>query len=359
MHYLFLFIIIFLSACSSSKTQNTQREVDRMPMEFSELPGWEEDNHQEILPPLERTCQVYLKKSADTPLITKSNGQGRAEDWKPLCQTLITHLENNELQTKGDVKAFLETHLKPHRISMSEDSEGTFTGYYVPILRGSLHRHGLYQTPLYRKPSKGYKIPRSKIVKGAFKNKGLELVWVDDLVEAFFIQIQGSGQVQLENGQILNLGYAGENGYPYYPIGKTLLDRGILSPETINMHSIKKWLWDHPDEAESVMSLNQSYVFFKERSNDDVIGAHNVALTPRRSMAVDKNYISLGTPLWLDAQHPDTGMPRLQQLLVAQDVGGAIKGAVRGDYYWGIGEQAGNYAGRMNSTGNLYVLLPR
>lgn len=348
-------ITLFLSGCSGPEYPS----VDRLPVSFSELPGWEEERHGDILAPMEKTCRVYLKKSDRAPLITQSNGQGQAGDWKPFCRSLLSHLETQDLQTHEEAKAFLEDHLTPYQMSLAGNTEGTFTGYYVPVLRGSLHRHGLYQTPLYRKPAKGFKIPRSRIVRGTLKNKGLELVWVDDPVEAFFIQIQGSGRIRLDNGQTMNLGYAGQNGYPYFAIGKELIDRGILTPETVTMHSIKRWLWDHPQQAESVMSLNESYVFFKEQPNGDVIGAHTVPLTPHRSMAVDRNCISLGTPVWLDAQHPDAGMPRLQKLLMAQDIGGAIKGAVRGDYYWGVGDHAGNYAGRMNSVGNLYVLLPK
>jgi membrane-bound lytic murein transglycosylase A len=146
------------------------------------------------------------------------------------------------------LRQFIESELHPYRLSTSGDANGIFTGYYEPILNGSLRRHGKYQTPLYKVPGKGtnYKIPRSRIVKGALKGKGSELVWVDDPVDAFFIQVQGSGRIRLDNGREIRLGYAGQNGYPYFAIGKALLDMGELQPGHVTMHSIKKWLRAHP-----------------------------------------------------------------------------------------------------------------
>lgn len=348
---------ILLSSCSTTPKSPT---MDRVPVSFDSLPGWEEDKHLESIPALKRTCEVIAKKSNSDSMITKTNGRGSASDWKPFCKKLHHQLQKGNLDSNVQVRTFLEDNLTPHQISVSGSDTGTFTGYYVPILRGSLRRHGPYQIPLYRLPkqAKFRKLSRSKIVNGALKNKGLELVWVDDAVEAFFIQIQGSGRIELDNGHKMNVGFAGQNGHPYFAIGKALIDKGVLTPETTNMQSIKNWLWNNPRQAEKIMSLNQSYVFFKERSSGDVIGAHGVPLTPQRSMAVDRNYISLGTPLWLDAKHPHPEKGRLQRLLVAQDVGGAIKGAIRGDYYWGVGDRAGSHAGRMNSEGSLYLLLP-
>jgi len=357
----FVTTLLLAGLLSSCSTTPKTPSMDRLPTTFNDLPGWENDKHLETLPALKKTCGVIGKKSNSTEMITKSNGRGSAEDWKPFCRKLNHHLNKGKLSSHEEVRTFLEDNLKPYQISLSGNNSGTFTGYYVPILRGSLRRHGPYQIPLYRLPkqTKYRKLNRTKIINGALKNKGLELVWVDDAVEAFFIQIQGSGRIELDNGREMTIGFAGQNGLPYFAIGKALIEKGILTPETTNMQTIKRWLWDNPRQAEKIMSLNQSYVFFKERSTSDVIGAHGVPLTPQRSMAVDRNYISLGTPLWLDAQHPNPGRDRLQRLLVAQDVGGAIKGAIRGDYYWGIGDKAGSHAGRMNSQGNLYLLLPK
>lgn len=348
---LFLLFIVLLSGCS------IKPERDLTPVSFDDLPGWSRDKQLLALPALKQSCQVILKKSPTTLMVTRGNGTGQASDWFKFCKKL----KSNHFKSDRDLRQFLENNLRPYQLAADGNAEGIFTGYYEPILKGSLRRHGVYQTPLYKLPGKNtnYKIPRSKIVKGALKGKGLELVWVDDPVDAFFVQIQGSGRVRLDNGREIRLGYAGQNGYPYFPIGKALLDRGELQPGNVTMQSIKAWLRAHPRQAESIMSKNESYVFFKPMANQGgPIGSHGVPLTPQRSMAVDRSVITLGTPLWLDARHPNHSL-RLQKLMIAQDTGGAIKGAVRGDYFWGSGDKAGHYAGLMNSKGNLFVLLPR
>jgi membrane-bound lytic murein transglycosylase A len=335
-------------------------QIDRelIPVSFSTLPGWKEDHHLMALPALNQSCRVILKKSPATPMVTQADGSGQAGDWFKFCKKL----QSNRFKSHKHLREFLEATISPYQIATSGKVEGVFTGYYEPILNGSLRRHGKYQTPLYKMPGKGinYKIPRSKIVKGALKGRGLELVWVDDPVEAFFLQVQGSGRIRLDNGREIKLGYAGQNGYPYFPIGKALLDKGALPHGHITMQSIKKWLHAHPRQAESIMSQNQSYVFFKiNNTPGGPIGSHGVPLTPHRSLAIDRSFISLGTPLWLHATHPDHHKPHLKKLMVAQDTGGAIKGAVRGDYFWGSGPAAATYAGAMNAKGQLYVFLPR
>lgn len=347
-------IITLLAGCSSDQKHN----LDLIPTSFDNLPGWNQDHQLKALPALIHSCRAIEKKSDSAEMITKPDGSGKAKDWKPFCRIL----SDNHFQEDDQIRHFIESHLKLYQIALDGESKGTFTGYYIPILKGSRTRHGPYQTPLYKLPRKGinYKIPRSKIVAGALKGKGAEILWVDDPIEAFFVQIQGTGRVRLENGQEIRLSMAGQNGYPYFPIGKALIDRGILTSQTVSMQTIKKWLRENPKQAESIMSLNQSYVFFKETPwTGDVVGSQNVPLTAHRSMAVDREYISLGTPLWLVASSPTPGKHDLNQLMVAQDTGGAIKGAVRGDYYWGVGEQAAEAAGRMNSTGSLYLFLPR
>lgn len=344
---------LILAGCSTK----IERELE--PVSFDQLPGWEQDHQLQALPAMLKSCDVILKKSPCTEMITGGNGSGEARDWFRFCKQLKT----KKFKSNAQFRQFIESELHPYRLSAGGDANGVFTGYYEPILNGSLRRHGKYQTPLYKVPGKriNYKIPRSRIVNGALKGKGLELVWVDDPVDAFFIQVQGSGRVRLDSGREIRLGYAGQNGYPYFAIGKTLLDMGELQHGHVTMHSIKKWLRAHPKRAESIMSQNQSYVFFKISPTHagGPIGSHNVPLTPRRSMAVDRSFVTLGTPLWLDCTHPDHHHKRLQQMMMAQDTGGAIKGAVRGDYFWGSGDRAGYYAGAMNAKGNLYVLLPR
>lgn len=314
------------------------------------------------LPALKRSCTVLLRADATTPMLTRRCGNGFAGDWHPFCAQLL----ENPPSTDAKLRSLIQRYLKPYQASSSEGMTGLFTGYDEPELRGSRRRQGRFQTPLYRLPGARvpYKgMPRSRIVKGGLKGHGLELVWVDDPVVAFFLQIQGSGRVRLQDGRMMRLGYAGTNGCGYYAIGKALMERGVLSSGDVSRQSIRKWLRANPRQAESVMSLNKSYVFFKARDSKGLgegpVGSQGVPLTPRRSLAVDRNYISLGTPLWIDIEHPDEGAPRIQSLVVAQDTGGAIKGAVRGDLFWGCGPTADDLAGRMKSRGEYYLLLPK
>lgn len=354
--FLFVVLALFLTGCQTSL--NDTGSLDLTPVSFTELPGWNKDKILTALPAMKRSCQSLLRKDPSSSMKTHPSGQGSAGDWHPFCQRLL----DNPPNTDAELRHVIQQYLKPYQATCPNGTTGCFTGYDEPELRGSKRRHGRYLTPLYRLPGKKvrYKgISRSRIVKGALRNKGLELVWVDDPVDAFFLQVQGSGRVRLEDGSIMRVGYAGQNGCPYYAIGNALIKRGVLSPGNVSRQSIRKWLKQNPSQAEAIMSLNKSYVFFKVRQGEGPIGAHGVVLTPKRSLAVDKRFISLGTPLWVDLSHPDYGAPRIQSLVVAQDTGGAIKGPVRGDLFWGCSPEADDCAGRMNSQGEYYLLLPK
>jgi membrane-bound lytic murein transglycosylase A len=346
-------ILAFMTGCSNEQN----KKMDLIPTSYDSLPGWDNDRHGEALPALKHTCKAIEKKPDSAKMLARPNGDGQVADWKPVCRKLKDSL----LTTHEEVRNFVETHFSPYQISHNGDTLGTFTGYYIPILRGSRKRHGAFQTPLYRVPKgNARKVPRSRIVAGALKNKGLEILYVDDPIDAFFVQIQGTGRIIMEDGSEVRLNVAGQNGFPYFPIGKALLDRGYLAKGQVSMQNIRKWLQVNPRQAEEIMSLNQSYVFFKEDPwSGHVVGSHNVPLTPHRSLAVDRSYIPLGTPVWLAANHPFPERPPLQQLMVAQDTGGAIKGAIRGDYYWGVGDHAAEHAGVMNSKGQMYLFLPK
>src|SRR5262249_38543784 len=260
--------------------------------------------------------------------------------------------------------------------------DGLFTGYYEPELRGSRVRTAAYAVPLYRPPRDlvsaeaagetrvgrmvdGRLQPyysRQAIDAGALAGRGLELLWVDDPIDAFFLQLQGSGRVRLAEGGSLRVGYAASNGLPPTMIGRVLVERGELTKEAASMQVVRQWMRDHPDEATALMQMNARYIFFREIPNEGPIGALGVALTPGRSLAVDPKLLPLGAPLWLSTTYPagtpEAGQP-LQRLVVAQDSGSAIKGAVRGDLYWGSGDGALRYAGPMKQPGRLYLLLPK
>ncbi len=264
-----------------------------------------------------------------------------------------------------------------------------FTGYYEPLLDGSRQRSERFDVPLYRKPDDIIEIDlerfhdrfegqtisgrltadsfepyyeRAEIAAGALTGRGLEVVWVDDAVEAFFLHIQGSGRVRLAEGGEMRVGYAGQNGRPYYAIGRELVARGEMTLEQVSLQSIRAWLAAHPSEAHAVMAVNPSYIFFRQLDGEGPIGSLGVPLTPRRSLAVDAAHLPLGAPLWLDATAPradGSGDAPLRRLMVAQDTGGAIRGAVRGDVFWGHGAAAEAIAGRMKHPGRLWILLPR
>jgi membrane-bound lytic murein transglycosylase A len=281
---------------------------------------------------------------------------------------------------------FFEKHFRPWKVSAGRYSKGLFTGYYEPSLNGSLERHGPYQTPVHARPAdlvmvdlgmfredlKGKRIAgrvnggrlhpfedRAEIVAGKLPKESSEVIaWVDDPVGAFFLQIQGSGRIALDNGEVLRVGYAGQNGYPYYAIGRELIKRGQLTKENVSLQSIRAWLEAHPHRAAEIMNTNKSYVFFRVLDGPGPLGAEGVPLTQGRSLAVDRTKFTYGVPVWIDTQPPVKGYWPLQQLMIAQDTGGAIRGAVRGDVFWGHGERAERLAGHMKSKGEMWILLP-
>lgn len=366
--FLSVLTLLVLASCTAVQTKNSYG------IEFSQLPGWQEDRVGEVLPALKRSCAVLMKKPADAAL----GAYGKVGDWREVCEKL-------EQVGPGDAaaRAYFEKNFIVQAVTGPEGPEGLFTGYYEPELRGSTKAHGKFQTPLYAKPKdlitadlgdfkpalKGQRITgrvvgeklkpyehRASIVGGSLRKRAKVLVWVDDPVDAFFLAIQGSGRVVMEDGSVLRAGYDGANGGAYVAIGKLLADLGAVE-RPVTMDKIRSWLAAHPDRAVALMNLNPSYVFFRALKEDGPVGAQGLVLTPRRSLAVDPSFIPLGMPLWLDTKDGFGGT--FQHLMVAQDTGGAIKGAVRGDVFWGHGHEAASQAGAMQSRGRYYILLPR
>lgn len=364
---------------------------------FGDLPGWEEDDLAEALPALLASCRVLARRPLDEPVGPDALA-GTAGDWREPCA------DASRLRGAGTpaVRAFLEASFRPWAVSNRGEREGLFTGYYEPSLRGSRRRHGPFQTPLHSRPPElvevelgefredlvgrriagvvegGRLLPfhdRDAIDRGALGGRELEIVWVDDPVDAFFLQVQGSGRVVLPDGTELRLGYSAQNGHPYTAIGRELVDRGEMTLEEVSLQTIRAWLATHPEEAAEVMAVNASYVFFRRLEGPGPLGSLGVALTPGRSLAVDRTFLPLGAPLWLDAEAPlvpdevpdqvpegaeaPVGAAPLRRLMVAQDTGGAIRGPVRGDVFWGPGDRAEVLAGHMKHPGRLWLLLPR
>ena len=348
---------------------------------YGELPGWLEDHHADAVAALGRSCEVFALKP-DAAVVGTALVPMTARDWRVPCAELP------RLATADDTAArsFIEHWFRPFRIAVGSDADGLFTGYYEPLLNGARRRGGRFTVPIYRRPSElvtvelgrfredlaGKRIagvvrdgrldpfaPRARIDGGALAGRGLELVWVDDAADAFFLHIQGSGRVRLADGGEMRIGYAGANGHPYTAIGRVLIERGEIEPEHVSMQAIRRWLASHPDRAQALMSENASFIFFREIAGAGPIGTQGVALTPGRSLAVDPAFVPLGLPVWLDVTDPIDADAPLRRLMVAQDTGGAIKGAVRGDVFWGHGAHAALRAGAMKSRGTYYLLVPR
>ncbi len=354
---------------------------------FAELKGWAANDPKAALEAFRRSCVALSTRPDATPL-GGVNYAGTAGDWRQLCLA-ASAIPAEDAQT---VRAFFEAEFVPYRVTQSS-GVGLFTGYYEPQLKGSRTKHGPYQTPLYGTPAdlvnvdlglfrdtlKGQRIvgqvANGRVVpypaRADIESTGLQqakpLLYVDDPIDAFFLQIQGSGRVVLDDGSVVRAAYAAQNGRAYTAIGAVLIQRGELKREEVSMQSIRAWLTAHPEEAPRIMNANASYVFFTEQALGDPVlgaaGAQGVPLTPEASLAVDLSLHALGVPVWLEmaTPDPDPAMPDrpFERLLVMQDTGGAIRGPVRGDVYWGYSADAAAIAGRMRSEGTMTVFLPK
>lgn len=359
-----------MSAAASSPFEET---------DFRSIAGWAEADHQAALATFRRSCAEI--EATGHAFARKVAYGGTKRDWLNIC---------NRLKTAKDARQFFEAAFTPLIVRDPERPQGLFTGYYEPEAEGSLKPGGAYTVPLYATPADlvafdaktakrlgvayGRRIEgkaeayftRAEIEKGALEGQGLELVWLKDWADAFFMQVQGSGRVRLADGRVLRLGYAAKTGLPYTAIGGILVERGVLTRETASMQTIRAWMRANPKDARALMWENKSFVFFRKvEAGDPALGppgAQKVALTPLHSLAIDRSLWMFGTPVWLDTQAPrgeaGTLVP-FRTLLVAQDTGTAIKGHARGDVFWGAGEDAALTAGQMKSPGLMIVLLPK
>lgn len=355
------------------------------PVSFERLPGWGQDRASAALPAFIAGCAAMGSARSLGGGGQAAQLGGSANSWRSACNAARSVPDGDEAAARG----FFERYFQPYAIAGDGSTQGLFTGYYEPQVRGATTRGAPYLTPLIGEPHdiiqadlgafaddlKGRKITgrvqdgrflpyldRAAISQGALSGRNLELLWLSDPIDAFFMEIQGSGRVLLPDGSVIRVSYAGENGRPYVPIGRVLIDRGEIPRDQVSLQSIRAWLLAHPGDAAAVMDQNPSYVFFREvrntRADQGPSGSLGAPLTPGRSLAVDRSYLPLGAPLWLDTTDPLSGAP-LRRLVVAQDTGGAIKGPVRGDVFWGWGPDAEARAGKMKSQGTAYVLLPR
>jgi membrane-bound lytic murein transglycosylase A len=345
------------------------------PTNYAALPDWQTADMRPALAAFARSCDVMMHASPDSAV---GSYAGKSADWRDAC---------SHVRAERDARTFFETYFTPVAISAGAVRDGLFTGYYEPQLRGSRTRHEDYQTPVYGLPDdlvsvdlgkfrdalNGERIAgrieghtlvpfatRAQIDAQGVKSSRI-LFYGDDPVAVFFLHIQGSGRVVLDDGSVERVAYAGQNGQPYTAIGKTLIAQGALKRENVSLQTIRAWLLAHPDKAREVMETDASYVFFKETPLGDPAlgspGTANVPLTPEASIAVDTKVHPLNVPFFIATTTPDK--KSLHDLFVAQDTGGAIKGAVRADIFFGFGARAESLAGEMKQPGQMYVLLPK
>jgi membrane-bound lytic murein transglycosylase A len=351
--------------------------------DFASLSGWEQENFAGFFPAFQKSC-VKIARLPDTRDMGGIGIAGTAGDWKPICAAAMALPPNNDIRRR-----FFEKNFTPFQILNNQEKSGLFTGYYEASLKGSREKKPPYLTPLYLRPPelvmvdlgrfrdelKGQRIAgkvvdgnllpfpdRAGIEQGALADRELELVWVNSDIDAFFLHIQGSGLVEMEDGSLLRVGYAGQNGHPYFAIGRDLIEQGHVPREEMSMQAIRDWLEENPGQATELMQKNASFVFFRELETNGPIGAQGVELTPERSVAVDRKWLPLGVPLWLATEVAPASSPaeveKFERLMMAQDTGGAIVGPVRGDVFWGHGDYAYDMSGGMKSEGQLWILLP-
>jgi membrane-bound lytic murein transglycosylase A len=346
-------------------------------VDFDDLPDWRSADLQLSFEAFQRSANEILARGRGfdrQPVFG-----GTHQDWLEPCQKAL-------LQPR--VGSFFEEHFIPLQVRDGEKPNGLFTGYFEPEAEASRVETPDYQVPIYARPLDlvafdtdqsaacglaygrlvhGRPEPyfsREQIEKGALRGRGLEFAWLKHWEDAFFIHIQGQGRLHMTDGTTMRLAYAGKSGRAYTGIGSELVKRGELSPLTNSMQSIRAWMADHPHLKRALMWANTSFVFFREEAVTDpdlgAVGAQLVNLTPRRSLAVDRAVWMFGTPLWLATKHPpEAGGNPFNHLMIAQDTGTAIKGAARGDIYWGWGDEAAWNAGHMKSPGTLVALLPK
>lgn len=357
------------AACASPTTSSPPVAFSRslQPANWSDLPGWASDDLDAAWPGFLQSCRGMASKP-------------HGPSWKRVCELAKAHNGKNARQ-------FFEANLKPHAILAADGSpNGLVTGYYEPLLRGSRVSSASFAQPVRGVPDdlltidlsaifpelkdkrvrgrlEGNKVvpywSRAEIGARGDKLPSRTLLYVDDAVELFFLQVQGSGRVKMPDGSMVRLNYGDQNGHPYQSIGKVLIERGELKLEEASMQGIQAWARANPARLNDLLNANPSYVFFREvpNSKDGPQGALGVPLVAERSIAVDPRSVPLGAPVFLATTRPNSNQA-MNRLVMAQDTGGAIKGAVRADFFWGFGKEAGEMAGRMKQAGKMWVLLP-
>lgn len=371
-----------LSIVRSEQPDWTIPDAQLTPIPWNEIAGWGADDHSAAFDAFLASCQAITGRR-------KPDREPRPIDapLKKICREALALGP----ATAAEAREFFESRFRAVRISRQGETEGFLTGYYEPVVNGSRVPTGEFKTPVYRQPDdlisairrRGAGFPnkggalrrigkkkhvpyfdRAEIEDGALDGKGLEICWVKDPIDAFFIQIQGSARVRLEDGATLRLNYAAHNGHPYTPVGAHLVQRGLVPKKEMSMDRIRNWMASNPDEGKELRRQNRSFVFFRVaelKDHEEAVGAQGIPLTTGRSIAVDRKLHTYGTPFWIDAELPladETSKDRFRRLMIAQDTGSAIVGPARADIYFGAGAEPGKIAGRIKHPGQFVMLVP-
>lgn len=368
---------VALSSCQKNADESAaEDDVQLIKVSFSNLSGWENENFAEVIPVFAKNCeQIAKNKNAyfEAGII-----KIKTADLQAKCQKFAAL----GIKTSADMKKFIESEFAAYAVTAGEKDKGKFTSYYEAVVNASYQKTDKYRYPIYGRPDDLIEInlqdfdadlPQTRLVgrveNGKFvpyykrreiENNGIKapvLMWGDDLADIHFMQIQGSAVAKMADGSEVRIGFADSNGHKFKGIGSILIEKGYIKSGEASMPKIREWLRANPQKAKDLMAENERFIFQRVTNADGPVGAYGISLTAGRSLAVDTRYIPLGAMLWLDTMSPDKR--NLRKIVFAQDIGSAIKGVVRGDYFWGHGEQALEYAGRMNSGGKYYILVPK
>jgi membrane-bound lytic murein transglycosylase A len=354
------------------------------PLSWDELPGWDDDDHLAAYQTFRTSCKTIMAEAS-----APADGKALGNSLRRPCRIA----RKTEISDSATAQLFFEQNFVPLQISRLGQDNGFVTGYYEPVLEGSRTQTDVYDVPVYRRPSnlfvRGYaqdapdlpnkgavyrKIGRRKLVPyydraqiedGAIAGRGLEICWLKSQIDLLFAQIQGSARIRLVDGSTIRINYDAHNGYPYTPVGRILIDRGIIPKEQMSMQKIRQWMQQNPEGANEVRRQNRSYVFFRKvplSDNDEPIGAQGVPLTPGRSIAVDNSLHVYGTPFFIEGELPidsPTAKTPFHRLMIAQDTGSAIVGPARADLYFGAGADAGKISGRLRNDMTFVMLVPK
>lgn len=334
----------------------TINNVTLKKVSFEQLPGWNKSGITNSLSAFQQSCKIFFKRKPSQQVGSRLI-KIKAKDWLPACKEAVSIRRISE----EGAKAFFEKWFYPLELVKRT---GIFTGYYMPLVKGNLTRTKKYNTPIYGVPQKRNRrtYSRQQIDQGALNKKAPVLAWIHSPVERLFLEVEGSGVIKLASGKSLYLGYAGENGSHYTSVGSVLIRNGVMTRHTASKRAIRRYFKNNPTKVDRILQQNKSFVFFENVKRPVALGVQDITLTPGYSLAIDKKWIPLGSPLWLSTKKPlsqNNELTPFQRLMIAQDTGGAIRGLVRGDVYWGSGKNANFLGENMKNRGRYWLFLPK